>query len=190
MFFRAVRPKRDAAIAVTLAHVHLPVRLGHRDARAVFARPLAERMAVLASGTVCACDTREAAPGDIVGVDLHVGLRDPSRAGLAGVARLLEALSAPLGSSIRLADGGEPLLFGSAEGLEVAVETARAPDPESRRAIARACAEALKGAAVFRGWALRPHGTVLYFYGASLGDMQARIAGSLPEHGLILRRMA
>ncbi len=182
MFFRNLTAKKDVSLEVTLAQVHLPVRLGHRDAEKAFATPLARQLAVAGLGVITGCRALESAPADIFGVDLCLGLTDASREKLMDVARMLEHLSAPYGSSIRLADGGEPIVFGVSEGLELRIESALAPDAEARRSAAQTFSTALKDEGVFRGWVERGAETVFYFYGEDFGRMRARLNDVLNSH--------
>ena len=45
MFFRDLKPKQGVTLSVTLVHVHLPVRLGNRDADKIFVAPLSQQLA-------------------------------------------------------------------------------------------------------------------------------------------------
>ena len=180
MFIRDLKLKKGNTHSVTLVDVHLPVRLGHRDAEKVFGAPLKAQLAATSLGTVLTCTTRTRKSGAAIGVDIALGLRDARESALKSVAGMLEALSAPYGSSIRLTDGvGDPLLFGVTEGLEIAVETPRAPTPEMRRELALTCREALDRQGVSRGWDLRRDKTVFYFYGENYAEMHRRLAQAL-----------
>ncbi len=190
MFFRNLTPKRGVTLDITLAEVHLPVRLGHRDAETVFAHPLGRQMAAAGLGIITECRARERAPGDLSSVELNLGMTDPSRGGLETVARMLNHLHAPCGSSIRLCDGGIPMVFGTTEGLELSLGNNLAPDADSRRTLARTCAEALKGQGIFRGWVKRHDSTVFYFYGADFMRMQERLSAALGGIDAVARRMA
>lgn len=176
MFFRDLVLKSDVKLDVALAEARLPVRLGHRDATSVFGDPLSRQLAAASLGAVTQVRAHEAAPSDVCGVTLHLGLRDASRPGLETVARMLEHLHAPLGSSIRLSDGGQPLMFGVTEGLEIEVDTAHTPDASARRDLAMSCASAMKGFAISRGWTRRADKTLFYFYGESFQKMQSSLA--------------
>lgn len=184
MFFRDLKLK-PTQIDVTLGEVRLPVRLGHRDASKVFAEPLNRQLAASAMGTVTKISVHEAAPDEVCGVTLYVGLRDASRSGLESVARMLEFLHAPYGSSIRRSDGGEPVMFGAAEGLEISVDSTLAPDAPTRRDIAKTCSEAMKGLAINRGWIKRADRTVFYFYGDNVRSMQERLRDTFSSHPVL-----
>lgn len=177
MFFRDLIRKPDAAYKIALAEIRLPVRLGHRDAQKAFGLPLSRQLAAAGLGDVTDVRVHGVAPDEIRGVTLFVGLRDPSRRGIEAVARMLETLHAPFGSSIRLSDGGQPHVFGVAEGLELSVENERAPNSEARRLLAQTCSAAMKGFAINRGWARRDGRTIFYFYGESYHRMQECIQG-------------
>ena len=194
MFFRNLTPKKDVSLSVTLVRVHMPVRLGHRDAEKAFAAPLARKLAATGLGVVTSCSALESAPADVFGVDLHLGLTDASREKLEFVAKLLEGLAAPCGSSIRLVEGGEPVVFGVSEGLEVMIDAHVTPDPESRRSMATTFANALENEGVFRGWVQRGSDMVFYFYGEDFARMRERLDKVLSTHPnlrtALARRMA
>jgi len=195
MFFRDVKPKEGVTLDVALANVHLPVKLGHRDAHKLFAEPLKQQLAVAALGTVLDCRNRTWANGQVKGVDIYLGLRDPSQDGLLTVARMLDALAAPCGSSIRLADGiGAPVLFGRTEGLELSISSDAAPDGDARRDLAGTCKEAIEQIGVSRGWDTADDRTVFYFYGEDFEEMKARLGRVLSDHpsygNALLRRVA
>lgn len=193
MFFRDLKLKQTT-IDVTFVEARLPIRMGHRDASKVFAEPLNRQLAATAMGTLTKVRAHEAGPDDICGVTLYLGLRDASREGLTNVAHMLEFLHAPYGSSIRRADGGEPILFGIAEGLEISVDSALAPDAPSRRDLAKTCSDAMKGLAINRGWIKRADQTVFYFYGENVRSMQDRLRDAFESHPVLAtaraRRMA
>ena len=195
MFFRDLKPKSGTVSHVVLATAHLPVKLGHRDAEKVFGTPLKAQLAAAGLGTVMSCSLRKRTSGAVQGVDLALGLTDGREAALRTVAGMLEALSAPCGSSIRLVDGvGDPVLFGLTEGLELAIDTPYAPDADSRRDLAHACKSALEHMGVSRGWDYSRDKTVFYFYGESYGEMRERLARVLKTtdrfSDATIRRMA
>ena len=194
MFFRDLKPKKDVSLEVTLVRVHLPVRLGHRDAENAFATPLARQLAAAGLGVVTGCSAFESAPADVFGVDLHLGLRNASKENLMTVVRMLEHLAAPCGSSIRLADGGEPIVFGVSEGLELSIASEVTPNAEARRTVAKTFSTALKNDGVFRGWVQRGAETVFFFYGEDFAKMRARLDEVLTSHpdlsSALARRMA
>ena len=82
MFFRNVQPKDGITLDVVLANVHLPLRLGQRDAVRAYADPLKQQMTVASLGTVLDCRSRKRANGQIKGIDIYLGLRDPSQDGI------------------------------------------------------------------------------------------------------------
>ncbi len=184
MFFRDLKLK-PTTIDVTFVEARLPVRMGHRDASKVFGVPLNRQLAASAMGTLTKVRTHEAGPDDICGVTLYLGLRNASRDGLESVAHMLDFLHAPYGSSIRRADGGEPVLFGVAEGLEISIDSALAPDAPARRDLARTCSQAMKGLAINRGWIKRADRTVFYFYGESVRSMQDRLSEAFDTHPVL-----
>ena len=176
MLFRDLRMKGGTSFEVVLAEARLPVRLGHRDARMVFGGPLNRQLAATGMGAVTDVRAQEEAPDDVSAVTLFLGLRDPSQSGLKTIANMLEHLHAPLGSSLRLSIGGEPMVFGVTEGLELSVASTQAPDAGSRRHLAQACSEAMKGFAISRGWARRADRTKFYFYGESFQRMHESLS--------------
>lgn len=195
MFFRNLKPKSGVTLQVTLTEVHLPVKMGHRDAAKIFADPLRSQLAAAALGTVLDCKTRKRASGDIIGVDLSLGLTNASQSSLKTVAGMLEYLAAPCGSSIRVCDGlDEPLIFGVTEGLELLIGTELTPDADARRDLAMTCKQAMEHLGVSRGWAEKQDRTHFYFYGESFSEMRKSLARILEDHPRFahatLRRMA
>ena len=195
MFFRDLKMKAGAVKAVTLADVHMPVRLGHGDAEKLFAEPLKQPLAAAGLGTVMGCMRRKRANGEVIGVDLYLGLRHPSAETLKTVARMLEHLSAPLGSSIRLSDAqGTPLLFGRSEGLELSIARDAIPNAEACRKLSKICNRAIEKIGVTRGWAEQGGRTRFFFYSEDIAAMQEgllNILSGYPEyHGASLRRLA
>lgn len=195
MMFRDLKIKPGKVHAVTLADVHMPVRLGHRDAKKLFQEPLKEMLAAAALGTVMGCMRRKRANGDVIGVDLYLGLRKPGRDTLETVAGMLESLAAPLGSSIRFSDAhGTPVLFGRTEGIELSVANAAAPTAAARKELAKLCRKALRDNGVNRGWAEANGRTSFFFYSDDFIMMKESIASILSEYPQFadasLRRLA
>lgn len=195
MMFRDLKFKTEKVHAVTLADVHMPVRLGHRDAEKLFADPLKQQLAAISLGTVMGCMRRKRANDEVIGVDLYLGLRQPGRSALETVAQLLEGLSAPLGSSIRFSDApGTPLLFGRAEGLELSIANDVTPDADARRNLAEICREAIAKIGVNRGWVESEGQTRFFFYGEDFSAMKQGLSRILAEHPRFrdanLRRLA
>ncbi len=194
MMFRDLKMKTGKVQAVTLADVHMPVRLGHRDAKKLFSDPLKDQLAAAALGTVMGCMQRKRANGDVIGVDLYLGLRKPGRDALLMVAEMLESLSAPLGSSIRFSDvHGTPVLFGRTEGLELSIANEAAPTAAARKELAQICHKALTRG-VNRGWTEADGQTRFFFYGEDFAAMKKGIASILAEYpqfsDAALRRLA
>lgn len=195
MMFRDLKFKPGKVHAVTLADVHMPVRLGHRDAKKLFQEPLKEQLAAAALGTVMGCMRRKRANGDVIGVDLYLGLRKPGRATLETVAGMLEELSAPFGSSIRFSDAhGTPVLFGKAEGIELSVANEAAPTAAARKELAQLCRRAMSRGGVNRGWSEADGRTRFFFYSEDFATMKEGIAKVLSDYPQFadasLRRLA
>ena len=195
MFIRDLKFKSGTAHAVTLADVNMPVRLGYRDAEALFANPLKQQLAATSLGTVMGCMQRKRANGSVIGVDLYLGLRKPGIATLKTVAGMLEELSAPFGSSIRFSDAqGTPLLFGRTEGLELSVASKTIPNAKACRKLADICHQATSSIGVNRGWVEQDGRTRFFFYSEDVSAMQQgliRILSKYPEYsGASLKRLA
>lgn len=195
MFIRDIKFKTGQIHDIHLAEVHLPVRLGHRDARRIFAEPLKAQLAATAMGTVMECKLRKRANEDVIGVDLFLGLTQTSKASLKLVTEMLEQLSAPLGSSIRLSDAPSSVMtFGRAEGIELSVDQSTTPNAEARRNLAELCRGALRNLGVNRGWVEKNGRTSLFFYGENYLAMETGLAKVLDAHPVYsrasLRRLA
>ncbi len=195
MFFRDLKLKKGMTLKVTLATVHLPVRLGHRDVEKTFIDPLGQQMAAAGLGTIAGFDVRNRTEAGIAGLDIHLAMTDAARPALETVARMLEHLRAPYGSSIRRTDmPGDPILFGATEGLELSIGTDAAPDAEARKDLAQTCRSAIEDQAVSRGWIRQANRTSFYFYGESFAEMKERLTRVLDDDprfsSAILRRLA
>jgi hypothetical protein len=195
MFFRDLKPKPGVTIAVTLVHVHLPVKLGHRDAVATFIGPLSQQLAAANLGAVTGFEPRREGQDEISGLDIFLGVTDPSRSSLETIARMLEFLQAPCGSSIRLSDSiSDPVMFGVTEGLELSITSEVAKDPGARKALIETCRDAIQNHAVSRGWTRRNDRTLFYFYGENFARMKENLSQALDDDprfsGVVLRRMA
>ena len=195
MLFRNLRHKPGVTLDITLAEVHLPVRLGHRDAQKTFIDPLSQQIAAAGLGTITGFDARQISDHEVVGLDIHLGLTNASRESLGTIARMLEHLRSPCGSSIRLTDTpGDPVLFGTTEGLELSIGTDCTPDVDARKDLAQTCRDAIAEHAVSRGWTKRADQTLFYFYGESFQKMKQSLADALESHPRFstaaLRRMA
>lgn len=195
MFFRDLKFKKGPALKVMLADIHLPVRLGHRDMEKTFIAPFAQQLAAAGLGTVTGFEPLRQTDSDIAGLNIYVGLTDGSKGALETVARMLEHLHAPYGSSIRLTDTpGDPLLFGVTEGLELSIGTEVAPDATARKDLVQTCRTAIADHAVSRGWARRADRTSFYFYGTRFDEMKERLTNVLEDDprfaSAVLRRLA
>ncbi len=195
ILFRDLKLKTSKVQAVTLADVHMPVRLGHRDAKKLFSTPLNEQLAAASLGTVMGCMRRKRANGEVIGVDLYLGLPKSGRATLETVAGMLEDLSAPFGSSIRFSDApGTPVLFGRTEGIELSVANAVTPNADARKELAEICRSAISKIGVNRGWAEQGGRTRFFFYSDDFEAMKLGLARILADHpefsDASLRRLA
>lgn len=195
MLFKNLTLKKDVVLQVSLAEVHLPVVMGHRDAEEILVQPLKDQLAAAGMGTVMEANIQKVGPDQVGGVTLYLGLTDASRAGLQTVARMLEHLAAPCGSSIRLSEGmTDPLIFGQAEGLELSIDRRLTTSEKARRDFTKVCGDALANEAVSRGWTQEQDRTLFFFYGndlASMRDCLVRVLQNHPKYqGAMLRRMA
>ncbi|MBT8424712.1 MAG: hypothetical protein KJO67_07040 [Silicimonas sp.] len=195
MLFRNLTPKTGVTLNVSLADVHLPVRLGHRDAEKAFIVPLNQQLAAAGLGTVAGFEARQPNDGEIAGMDIYLGLTDASRPALETVSRMLNHLGAPYGSSIRLSEAsGDPVLFGSTEGLELSIGLDVTANAEARKTLAQTCRAAIEDHAISRGWVRRADRTLFYFYGESFHEMKERLSRILADDprfaGASFRRLA
>lgn len=182
MFFRNLKPKSDVFLEVTLVQVYLPVRMGHRDAEKVFISPFSEQLAAAGMGAITGFEAHQPTDQEVSGLTIHIGLTDASRPALLSVTRMLNYLGAPYGSSIRVPDApGDPIVFGTTEGLELSIGNDVASDATSRKELAAACHDATDSSAISRGWARRENRTLFYFYGENFHDMKDRLSKVLDE---------
>ena len=195
MLFKNLTLKKNVVLQVSLVEAHLPVIMGHRDAEEIFVDPLKDQLAAAGMGTVM--DTNISTSGDeqVHGVTLYLGLTEGSRDGMQTVARMLEYLAAPCGSSIRLSEGiTDPILFGRAEGLELSLDRRLTTSEKARSDFSQICRDAVANLGVFRGWAQEQDRTLFYFYGNDLASMRDSLTRVLQNHpkyqGAMLRRMA
>lgn len=195
MLFKNLTLKKNVILQVSLAEVHLPVVMGHRDAKEIIVQPLKDQLAAAGMGTVMDSSIQKISPDQVGGVTLYLGLTDASRDGLQTVARMLEHLAAPCGSSIRLSEGvSDPVIFGRAEGLELSIDRRLTTSEKARRAFSKVCHDALSNEAVSRGWTEVQDRTLFFFYGNDLATMRDSLMRVLENHpkyqGALLRRMA
>ncbi|NNE86988.1 MAG: hypothetical protein HKN27_02835 [Silicimonas sp.] len=195
MLFKNLTLKKNVVLQVSLAEVHLPVKMGHRDAEETFVTPLTAQMAAAGLGTVMETSVESFGNAQVRGIDLYLGLTDASRDGLQTVAGMLEHLSAPCGSSIRLSESvSDPLIFGRAEGLELSLDRRLTTSEKARRDFSQVCRDALANLAVSRGWTQDQDRTLFYFYGNDLAGMRDSLARVLENHpkyqGAMFRRLA
>lgn len=174
MFFRAMRkkPTPDDATPVRLhaATAILPVKIGKEDPEEVFGKPLDDRLRATGLGTVTGTHARYAKSGEGQSIALELALARASLTTLKDVARLLEALDAPLGSSITIAETGTTHVFGTTEGMGIYIPSTSNDD--DRYALLEACTDALGADAIYQGNATVGENQVFYFYGDSFNTMQ------------------
>ncbi len=183
MFFRDIKRKRNAIHDIQLAEVHLPIKLGHRDAERLYMEPLNAQLTAANLGTVLECKQRTRGEGVVIGIDLFLGLTDISKTAFRQIVDMLEHLTAPFGSSIRLTDApGNPHLFGNAEGIELSLAQDIVPDAHARRDLAGLCREVVEDLGVNRGWVESNGLTRLYFYGEDYQLMKSELAKILSRH--------
>ena len=173
MFFKALKrkPASDSEpVRLHAALAVLPVKIGDQDAEDVFARPLAQQLLATGLGTVTGAHKRYAKSGESHAVALEMSLVRADLGTLKEVARLLEHLDAPLGSSIFFTETGTTHLFGRTEGLGIFADATLGED--DRFALLEACTDALGADAVYQGSAIVDKNQVFYFYGDSFNTMQ------------------
>jgi hypothetical protein len=159
------------------ALLRLPILIGTRNPETAIVRPVARRLEKRGLANLTGWQVWTRGEGEVCGVELSLGLAQPTRSGLAAVADALKL--APVGSSIRFRDGGEPLVFGGAEAVEVQLPRI---DPVASKIAAR-CSEALGRKGHLRGWSVGGKATKLYVYGpeaeAIVSDLKP-VLGDVP----------
>lgn len=194
MFFKALRKKPvDEAAPVRLhaAVAVMPVKIGGEDPEAVFARPLGQRLLATGLGTVTGSHKRYSKAGEGQAVAIEMSLVSADLGTLKSVARLLEDLDAPLGSSISFTETGTSHLFGCTEGLGVFIDAEATEDAQFEAL--EACTDALGGEAVFQGSGTVGPSKIFYFYGDSFNTMQNALSYVLQHdprcRGAVARRL-
>ena len=173
MLFRALTMKKAQPLNVMPAHAYLPMRIGHCDVATSIAKPLAAKLAVVGLGGVTEATVRRDSHGDACGIDLFLALTIPTLETLKTVALILEDMNAPVGSSIRLVDGGTPHIFGRTEGLGLYIGGLGETDAGTIQTdVLEVCKSALADTGSFQGWSQMKDRTVLYFYGENFSAMR------------------
>ena len=179
MYFRDLTCDEGHELMPDAALLRLPIRIGTRDPEAAIIRPVARRLDSRGLAKLTGWQVWTTGEGEVRGVELSLSLAQPTRAGLVAVARALKL--APVGSSVRFRDGGEPVVFGGAEAVEVSLPPV---DPAKDRLAAR-CAAALGRRGHLRGWSTGSSSTKLYIYGA---QADAIVSGLRPVLGEVPMR--
>jgi len=169
MYFRDLTPHDDAALMPAAALLRLPIRIGSRNPETALVRPISKRLMARDVASVTSWQVWTRGEGEVLGVELAIELSQPTRAGLADVAKALK--SAPLGSSVRFRAGGEPLVFGGSEAVEVDLSDMAISQKEA----AARCAEALGPAGQVRGWSVGAGRKKLYIYGPQARNIVSSI---------------
>lgn len=182
MFFRDLKPKTDVTLMVYPVHAHLPVRLGNHDASEVFGAPLADRLMAAGLGHVTECRARIRNRTETEGVDLFLSLTSITDDAFATVARILEGLGAPQGSTMRMVDGGPVTTFGRSVGMGVYIDDSRGTDARGVRRMADACVKSMNDAATLAGTARVQDRIAFYFYGDDYAAMRRNLSEGKARH--------
>lgn len=174
--------RRSRASPAPLLNVHLNARLQPMH-RLQFEDPLEDLLArsfpstrITGGGTLMSVDRR------ILSCDIELTLGDPAHDVMVGVARLLAAAGAPVGSFARFGTG-DPLAFGDQEGLIVRLTPALQPEfldndvPLSAEfeGLMQRISTALGDAGIVRSWHMRDDDSEIFVYGPSASALRAVI---------------
>jgi hypothetical protein len=133
----------------------------------------------------------QAQSGEIEYVDVAVELTDAGR-GIPFLIATLEALGAPKGSKLRIAEGGggsvREIPFGKAEGVGVYLDGVNLPDDVYATSDVNVVIEELDrrldGVGGMQGYWQGPTETALYFYGRDAEEMKRLMADFLAVYPL------
>ena len=177
MYFRDLKCVLGQELMPEAALLRLPIRIGSRDPETAIVRPVSKRLEQRGLARTDGWQVWTEGEGEVRGVELALILAQPTRAGLLAVADALRL--APIGSSVRFRDGGDPVVFGGCEAVEVSLPPV---DPANSRIAAR-CSEVLGRKGQVRGWSVGQSSTKLYVYGpeaeAIVSDLRP-VLGDVP----------
>lgn len=137
---------------------------------------------VVGGGTAFAPD------GEIEECDIEIEIDEPSDASIGIVIGLLESMLAPVGSRLTIPGRGDPVAFGTHEGLaiylngtDLAPEVYKAYDINH---VVEECGRLLKGDGHIASHWEGPTETALYIYGKSFAAMRERLLPFLKSYPL------
>ena len=180
-----VDPSRSGVtVTVQLNHLLMPIDRGDR-----YEDPLQEALTESGLGEVVGGGTMQLQSGEIEYIDVEVSLTDESR-GVPFLISRLEALGAPKGSKLQIAEGEgvREIPFGKAEGVAVYLDGVSLPDTVYETADVNVVVEELDRRLDGHG-EMQSHWqgsteTALYFYGEDAEAMKRRMADFLAAYPL------
>ncbi|MEM6636011.1 MAG: hypothetical protein AAF667_08985 [Pseudomonadota bacterium] len=176
MLIKSLRLKSPSQ-ARHAAEAWLPIALSTPDAEAAFAAPLGRRMATLGIGQVTGTKPRAGDAG--AGISLDLMLASNHERILTTIARHLEDLDAPVGSSVGFAGSTGRVNFGRAEALGLFLGSV---DDTARLDVLEACVDALDAAGRYHGSIRKGHDQVLVFTGDNFNAMVNALRFVIASH--------
>ena len=180
----AGEPAAGVEVTAQLNHLLMPLDRGAR-----YEDPLQEALSAHGLGTVDGGGTMQAPSGEIAYIDVAVILSDAGR-GIPFLITTLEALGAPRGSKLQIAEAGavREIPFGQAEGVAVYLDGVNLPDEVYATSDVNVVIEELdrrlEGVGEMQSYWEGPRETALYFYGRDADEMRRRMADFLASYPL------
>lgn len=182
MYFRDMKCEAGQALMSEVAILRLPLRIGGRDPGEAVAGPVSRRLEKRGLAQVSSWRVWTEGEGHVRGIEFTLTLAQPTRPGLLAVADALR--QAPAGSSVRFSAGGDPVVFGGSEAVEVTLPRS----DHDTRGLAEKCARSLGRRGTVRGWSSDATATRLFIYGpeasaivsgiqTAIGDVPMRPSG-------------
>ena len=179
-------PNAGLEVTAQLNHLLMPVDRGAR-----YEDPLQEALAARGLGEVVGGGTMQLQSGEIEYIDVAVTLTDADL-GVPFVIATLEALGAPKGSKLQIAEGEgggvREVPFGKAEGVAVYLDGVNRPDAVYATSDVNVVIEELdrrlEGVGGMQSYWQGPRETALYFYGRDAQEMKRLMADFLAAYPL------
>lgn len=118
--------KKKATVCHVIAQLNCRVQPMHRVE--FFEEPLEEGLKAEGLGTITGGGTMQEATGEIEYCDIEMQVQSKAMSGPHRIVALLQELGAPKGSKLHMANTGDEIPFGTAEGLAIYLNGTDLPD--------------------------------------------------------------